>query len=212
MTCLSTLNTCFVGTSQFLLQFHYAPCVLGKLRHRVEYLKLTVEHQQGIIHIGHIGDELGLHHELIVLHTEKLHLCAALYIEDITKEIDCPRCRHRQRVNLGCLVAIPLRNGSLRCECHRRQEGQLSHCELRLNHLDVEGTVQVVGIVCECSLDERLQLRVGKYLTPRQIAERGSIRHCERVSVRLHVAYESLGVYLRTLVFVVYPAARKQQC
>ena len=99
----------------------------------------------------------------------------------------------------------------MRRECERRHECQLSHHQLVLNHLNVECGVEHVCIVGYALLDERLQLRVGEHLAPRQIAEACGVADGERVCVAHNVAYESLGVHLGTLVLVIYSATGHQE-
>ena len=113
---LCTLHAGLLYTSQLFLQLHDVPCFLRKGLHVVNNLQLLVKHHQRVIHVGDVGNQLGLHHELIVFRGEQRHLCAALYIEQVAKEVYAPACLHWQRICLCSLVAVPRRDYSLRRE------------------------------------------------------------------------------------------------
>ena len=88
-----------------------------------------------------------------------------------------------------------------------RQEGELGHRELGLQHLHVERGIEQVGVLVESLLDEGLQLRVGEDGAPRQIAKRRGVGDGKGVGERHGVADEPLGVDLRALVLIVESAA-----
>ena len=107
VTGLSTLHTGRTITAQLHLQFHHVPGILGKTRHVIQYLQLTVEHQQRIVHIGDTTHNLGLHHHLIVLGSQQCHLGTTFLVEQIAKEIHGPRGIQRHGISLRSLTEIP---------------------------------------------------------------------------------------------------------
>ena len=90
VTSLSTLYADGAGTTEFHLQFHHVPGLLGESRHLIHNLLLTVEHQQGIVEVGDIGDDIGLHHHLVVLHGQQLLLGTTLDGKKVAEEVDAP--------------------------------------------------------------------------------------------------------------------------
>ena len=175
--------------------------------HVVENLELTVEHEEGVVHIGHTCHQIGLHHHLVVFYPQELHLCGALLREEVAEEVNGPTGSHGQLVGLRGGIAVPRRDGTRRREGELRQECQPCHLELVFCHLHVEGGVQQVGVVVEGLLDEDLQLGVGEHAAPRQIAEGDGVglRH-QGIGERHVVADDSLGVHLRALIFLVESA------
>ena len=92
---------------RLMLYLHDFPCVLGELLHVGNDLQLLVEHQQGVVHVGHIGDELGLHSDLIVFGLKHRDLGGTLGGSEVAKEIGIPTGADRQLIGLGRLAVIP---------------------------------------------------------------------------------------------------------
>ena len=192
-------------------ELHLLPGLLRQLLHIGDDLHLTVEHQQRIIEIGDAGDDVALHHRLVVLSSKELHLGTTLHREKIAEKIDIPAGRDGQRIALcGCSTVERL-EGSLRTQGDRGQESQFGNLQSLVDHVDIEGSIQQVGIVVKSLLDERLQLRIGEHTAPRQITKRSGILYGEGIGHRHRIAHQSLRVYRRTIIFVIESAARQQQ-
>ena len=102
-----TLHAGLLHTTQFLLNLHDVPCLFSQLGHVRYHLQLFVKHEQSVIHVGDVGYDLGLYHQLIVLRGEQRHLSRTLYVEQIAEEVDAPRCCDGQLIGLCGLVAVP---------------------------------------------------------------------------------------------------------
>ena len=179
---LSTLHgSRAIAHAVLVHELHLVPGVLGQLLHIVEDLHLTVERQQRVIEVGNAGNDVALHHRLIVLGGDELHLCRTLHAEQVAEKIDIPAGGDGQCIGLGGSSSVERRQCSLRIDTYRRQEGELRYLQRFGHHVHVESGIQQVGVVVESLLDERLQLRVGKDRTPMHIAKRRSIRHGERI-------------------------------
>ena len=200
-----------VACAQLLEPLHHVPCLLGDARHLVHYLQLAVEHQQSVVHVGYVGNDLGLYHKLVILGGKQGRLGTALLREQVAEQVKAPARLHRKRVSLGRLAAVPRRERALRREGERRHKGQLGGRELCLDHLHVEGSVEQVDVVLQTLLYQRLQLRVGEHLAPRQVAEIGGVAHSQRVAYRRRVTHKASGVDVGALVFVVESAAAQEQ-
>ena len=111
---LSTLHACLLHAAELLLNLHDVPCLLSELRHIVYHLQLLVEHEQRVVQVGDVRDNLCLHYELIVFRSEQRHLCRTLLVEKVAEEVYAPRCGDRQRIGLRSGVAIPRSDGALR--------------------------------------------------------------------------------------------------
>ena len=192
-----------IAHTRVLHDLHLLPRLLGEVLHLADDGNLAVEHQQRVIEVGNTRDEIGLHHGLIVLRGEQLHLGRALGVEQIAEEVDIPRGRQRQLIGLRRGIAVELGNRALRREGHRRQESQSGHLQGLFDHLHVQGCIEHVHVVVEGRLNERLQLRVGEHRAPGHRAERRGVLHGQRVGERHGVAVESLGVDVGTLIFSV---------
>ena len=92
---------------RLVLDFHDLPRVLGEFLHVGDDLQLLVEHEQGIVHISHIGDELGLHSHLIVLGLKHGDLSGTLGGCEVAKEVGIPAGTDGQLVGLDGFVVIP---------------------------------------------------------------------------------------------------------
>ena len=155
-------------------------------------LQLAVEHQQGIVCIGHVGYELRLHGLLLVLRLPQCDLGVALGVEQLAEEVYLPAGINRKRVSLACLVAVPAGNGALGRERKLGGIGKARREESSASLVYAEHSTAQVGVVGQGLFDERLQLRVGKHLAPRQVAEIGRIRSQGVVHHR-RVPVEALG-------------------
>ena len=102
-------------------ELHLVPSVLGQLLHIVADLQLTVECQQRVIEVGDGRDDVTLHHRLIVLGGDELHLGTALHREQIAEEVYVPRGRDGQRVRLGGGGTIKRLERPLRAQGDRGQ-------------------------------------------------------------------------------------------
>jgi outer membrane protein TolC len=78
--------------------------------------QLTVEHQQGVIHVGYATDNLGFNNQLIIFGCQQRHLRIAFRTQQRTEQIHRPTCRDRQLISFARLVAIPRSDGSRRSE------------------------------------------------------------------------------------------------
>ena len=67
---------------------------------------------------------------------------------------------------------------------------------------DVEVCVLEVDVLVECDLDERLQLRVGEHLIPRQVAQG---KRVDRLLTSFDDAFRD--AFLRQFIFLMYVAA-----
>ena len=208
---LCALHACAACASQVHLQFHHLPSVLGELGHIVDNGHLAVEHEQGVVHIGHSADYIGLDHHTVVFHAEERHLCAAFLREQVSEEVYAPAGRDGQLIGLGGLIAVPRGDGARGREGKGGHEGQFGGHELCLYHLHVESGIEQVGIVVECRFYEVLQLRVGEDTAPGQVAEAGGVYRHEGIGERYIVAYEPLGIDIGALIFIVQAASRHQK-
>ena len=194
-------------------ELHLVPRIFCQLFHIIDYLYLTVKHQQRVIEVGNAGYDVTLHHRLIVLTGDELHLCRPLSIQQVAKKIDVPRGAERHLVGLRRHRGVCLQrsNGSLRCERHGGQEGQPGHLQALVHHLHVQGSIQKVGILLQPLLNELLQLWVSEQLSPRQIAKRRRVcgQECPRLGYR--VADDAVSHDLWPVVFVVKAATHQEQ-
>ena len=97
-------------------ELHLLPGILGELFHIGDNLHLTVEHQQRIVEVGDARDDVGLHHRLVVLRGDELHLSRALRTEQVAEEIDIPAGTDGQLVGLGGLGPVEGGQRALRTE------------------------------------------------------------------------------------------------
>ena len=150
---LGSLNRSSAITQLGILQhLHHLPSILGQAFHIVNQLHLLVEHQQGIIHVGDVGDEIGLYRHLIVLQLEQRHLGTTLLREQVAEEVNHPTGCNRQAVSLGSSVTIPGSDSSLRSERQGRHECQLGTHQLLFSHLHVQSRIEEVDIVVQSLL------------------------------------------------------------
>ena len=202
-----------------MLHLHNVPRLFGHLAHLGDDAQLLVQHQQRVVAVGNAPDDLCADGHLVVLEAQQLHLRGTLLREDVAKEVQRPRCSQRELVRLGCRRRVGIYRvdashlGLGATKGDGRQESQLGSLQHGLIHLYRQDSILQVGILLQSLLNECLQLRVSEYGTPRQVAEGGSIlwRHEQGVRVAYGIAYQSLGVHLRTLVLVIYAAAAHQQ-
>ena len=212
---LGSLNRSSAITNLGILQhLHGLPGILGQTFHIVNQLHLLIEHQQGIIHVGDVGDEVGLYRYLIVLQLEQSHLGTALLREQIAEEVYHPAGSNRHRVSLGGSLTIPGSDGSLRSERQGWHECQLSTLQLLFCHLHIQSRIEEVDIVVQSLLDERLKLRVGKDTAPRDIGEGSSILYSQSICIRSYIANDTAGLHIRTLILSVesLAAAQRERC
>ena len=197
-----------------LQHLHGLPGILGQSCHIVNQLHLLVEHQQGIIHVGDVGDEVGLYRHLIVLQLEQSHLGTALLREQVAEEVNHPAGSYRHAVSLVGSLTIPGRDSSLRREGQRRHECQLGTLQLLLCHLHVQSRIEQVDIVVQSLLDDRLELRVGKDAAPRDVGEGSSILYSQSICIRSYIANDAAGLHIRTLILSVesLAAAQRERC
>ena len=166
---------CTVTQSEIVHLLHSLPSILGQSFHIVNQLHLLVEHQQSIIHVGDVGDEVGLDRYLIILQLEQRHLGTALLREQVAEEVYHPAGCNRHRVSLGGSLTIPGSDGSLRSESQRRHECQLGTLQLLFCYLHVQSRIEEVDIVVQSLLNDWLELRIGKDTAPRDIGKSSSI-------------------------------------
>ena len=212
---LGSLNGSSAITKLGILQhLHGLPGILGQSFHIVNQFHLLIEHQQGIIHVGDVGDKVGLYRYLIILQLKKSHLSTALLREQISEEVNRPAGSNRQAVSLGSSVTIPGSDGSLRSERQGRHECQLSAFQLLFCHLHVQSRIEEVDIVIQSFLDERLKLRIGKDTAPRDIGEGSSILYSQSICIRSYIANDTAGLHIRTLILSVesLAAAQGERC
>ena len=195
-----------VAHAVLMHKLHLLPGLLRQLLHVDDNLQLAVEHQQRVIEVGNRRDDVTLHHRLIVLGGDELHLGTALHREQIAEEVYVPRGRDGQRVRLGGGGTIKRLERPLRTQGDRGQEGQFGNLQALIHHVDIKGCIEQVWIVVESLLDECLQLRVCEDATPGQVTKRCGISHSEGVGNRHRVAHQPLRIHLRTLVFVIESA------
>ena len=98
MSCLCRYYGGFTSTTQFLLQFHHIPVLLGYLFHLVEYLKLTVEQEECVVGVCHTTYHSAPYSLLVVLRRYEGSLGATVLGEQVAKEINIPGCHERQVV------------------------------------------------------------------------------------------------------------------
>ena len=212
---LGSLNRGSAITKLGILQYlHHLPGILGQAFHIVNQLHLLVEHQQGIIHVGNIGDEVGLDRHLIVLQLEQRHLGTALLREQVAEEVNHPTGSDRHAVSLVGSLTIPGRDSSLRRERQGRHECQLGTLQLLFSHLHVQSRIEEVDIIVQSLLNDRLELRVGEDAAPRDVGEGSSILYSQSICIRSYIANDTAGLHIRTLILSVesLAAAQRERC
>ena len=129
---------------------------------------------------------------------------------ECTEEVHVPAGREGQRVALVGLCALThVGDGARRGEYQRGKVGELGGLELRLGNVHVEHGVEKVRVVGQCFLDQRLQLRVGKDASPRQVAE--VVASLQRRLVVYGVAHDAVRLHLGTLVVAIEALTSRQR-
>ena len=87
---------CTVRHSSFFHGFYGFEVAFQNIAGGFADLQLAVEHQQGVVHIGYVGDYLRLYGLLVELCLLQGNLCLALGVQQLAEQVDLPTCRHRE--------------------------------------------------------------------------------------------------------------------